>query len=334
MVDRSRVAPELVAALDVFPDIDFSQGMTAYRTGFADRLRPPLPPRLAGVQCVEHFIPGAPGDPDVRLLRYTPPGIATAPRAAVLHIHGGGYVLGDPEINDATSRATALAHDCIVVSVDYRLAPEVTWPGALHDCRAALDWLQAQAATLGIDPARVAVAGESAGGGHAVALALHVRDLTRVGARAGAAQYPPIRLLLLDAPMLDDRTGTMSDPHPHCGHFVWTPAKNQFGWGALLGVAPGSADVPIAAAPARAMDLTDLPPHFITVGALDLFLEEDLEWTRRLTRAGVPVELHVVPGAYHGFGMAQGSPQVTQSQRLRNEALARAFADQGTGAGR
>jgi triacylglycerol lipase len=322
MADLSRVAPELAAALEFFPALDFSVGAAAFRSGFSDRPRPPLPPELEAVQCAEIFVPGAPGDPDVRALHYTPPGAATAPRAAMLHIHGGGYVLGNPEINDGGNRATALAHNCVVVSVDYRLAPEVTWPGSLHDCHAALAWLQAEAAALGIDPARIVVAGESAGGGHAVALALHVRDL----ARANGAQHPAIRLLVLDAPMLDDRTGTGTDLHPHCGHFIWTPDKNCFGWGALLGVEPGGADVPAAAVPARATDLSDLPPHFISVGALDLFLEEDLEWTRRLARAGVPVELHVIAGGYHGFGMAVGSPQVAQLQRLRGEALARAFA--------
>ncbi len=322
MADLSRVAPELAAALEFFPALDFSLGMAAIRTGFGSRPRPPLPPELAAVHCAERFIPGAPGDPNVRVLHYTPPGAVTAPRPALLHIHGGGYVLGDPDMNDGGNRALALAHGCVVVSVDYRLAPEVTWPGALHDCHAALAWLQAEAATLGIDSARIVVAGESAGGGHAVALALHLRDL----ARADGPRHPAIRLLLLDAPMLDDRTGSGADPHPHCGQFVWTPDKNSFGWGALLGVAAGGTAVPAAAVPARAADVSDLPPHFMSVGALDLFLEEDLEWTRRLARAGVPVELHVIAGAYHGFGMAVGSPQVAQLERLRGEALARAFA--------
>jgi triacylglycerol lipase len=130
---------------------------------------------------------------------------------------------------------------------------------------------------------------------------------------------------MLDAPMLDDRTGTTSDPHPHVGHFVWTPERNRFGWTSLLGVAAGGPEVPAAAVPARAASVAGLPATFITVGALDLFLEEDMEFVRRLTRAGVPVELHVIPGAYHGFGMAQGSPQVTQATELRQKALARAL---------
>jgi triacylglycerol lipase len=127
--------------------------------------------------------------------------------------------------------------------------------------------------------------------------------------------------------MLDDRTGSTSDPHPYCGEFVWTPASNRFGWQALLGVEPGGPDVPAAAAPARQEDLAGLPPAFIVVGALDLFVEEDMEYARRLMRAGVPTELHVIPGAFHGFGVAgEAAPQVHTTLRLRREALARAFA--------
>ena len=127
---------------------------------------------------------------------------------------------------------------------------------------------------------------------------------------------------------IDDRTGSASDPspHPYCGEFVWPPANNNFGWRSLLGVEPGSADVPAGAVPSRATDLSGLPPTYIAVGALDLFLEEDLEYSRRLIRAGVPTELHVIPGAYHGFGMAGNTPQVLLSQQLRMTALARAFA--------
>lgn len=314
------VAPELVQALEFFPDLDFSQGIEAFRSGFATRVVPPLPPELEAVQCEERFVPAGAGAPDVRVLHYAPPRGASSPRPALLHIHGGGYVLGAPELNDASSRATAVSLGITVVSVDYRLAPETVWPGALEDCYAALRWMHENAGTLGIDPARIAIAGESAGGGHAVALAIYARDLARLHGPG-----PAICFQLLDAPMLDDRTGTTSDPHPHTGHFVWTPQKNRFGWGALLGMEPGGDQVPVAAVPARITDLSDLPPTFITVGALDLFLEEDMDFIRRLTRAGVAAELHVIPGAYHGFGMTQGSPQVLQVADLRQKALARAL---------
>ena len=315
---RARVAPELAAFLDFLPDLDFSQGMDAFRAPFADRPRAPLPAGLEIVAREERFIPGAAGAPDVRILLYTPPntltGASAGPLPAMLHMHGGGYVLGDPEINDASNRALVLEHGCIVVSVDYRLAPETRFPGALEDGYAALIWLRDNASDLGLDVSRIAIGGESAGGGHAAALALYTRD-----------HGGPAICLLLDAPMLDDRTCAAAEPHPYCGQFGWSPDKNRFGWQALLGVEPGGPGVPENAAPARAKDLTGLPPTFISVGALDLFFEEDLEFTRRLARAGVAVELHVTPGAYHGSGIAQTAPQSLTVARLRNEALRRAF---------
>lgn len=312
---RARVAPELAPFLDVLPNLDFSQGIEAFRVPFAERPRAPLPAGLEVVAREERFIPGADGAPDVRVLLYKPRGTSATPRPALLHMHGGGYVLGDPEISDASNRALVLEHGCIVVSVDYRLAPETRFPGALEDCHAALVWMHDHAAELGLDVSRIAIGGESAGGGLAAALALYARD------RGG----PAICFQLLDAPMLDDRTCAAAEPHPYCGQFVWSPDKNRFGWQALLGVEPGGGDVPEGAAPARAKDLTGLPPTFISVGALDLFFEENLEFTRRLAHAGVAVELHVTPGAYHGSGMAQTAPQTLATARLRNEALRRAF---------
>ena len=180
--------------------------------------------------------------------------------------------------------------------------------------------LAAQARDNGVDPARIAVAGESAGGGCAVALALHARDRIR---ETGSG--PSICFQLLDYPMLDDRTGHTGDIHPFAGEFVWTPEHNKFGWSAMLGMEAGGAAVPEAAVPARRADLSDLPPAFVILGALDLFLEENLEYVRRLTRVGVPVELHVIPGAYHGFTLAQGSPQVALATQLRHQALGRAW---------
>lgn len=311
------VAPELLAGLESFPNMDFSMGLDLIREGLDGQEMPPLPPELEPVSCEEVFIPGLNGAPDVRLLVYTPPGEASGPRPALCHIHGGGYVIGTADIGDFSNRALALAVGCKVVSVDYRLAPETRWPGALEDCYAGLCWMADNATTLGIDPAKIAIAGESAGGGHAAALAIHARG------QGG----PAICLQLLDAPMLDDRTGSTSDPHPHAGEFVWTPDKNVFGWEAMLGVTPGGPDISEGMAPARTQDLSGLPPTFISVGALDLFLEEDLEFTRRLTRVGVPAELHVIPGAYHGFGAAGPSPQVERLTLLRNTALARAFGE-------
>lgn len=312
---RHLVAPELAGALDLLPPIDFAIGIEVIRAGFANREAPPLPPELAAVTCTERFLAVGEGNPDVRVLHYEPAETLATPRPAVLHIHGGGFVLGSPDMNDASNRLLVLQTGCVIVSVDHRLAPETTWDGALADNYAALCWLHDNAASLNVDPSRIAVAGESAGGGHAAMLTQHAR-------KQGG---PAICFQMLDAPMLDDRTCTLADPHPFTGEFVWTVERNHFGWRALLGMEPGGPDVPPAAVPARAADLSGLPPAFITVGALDLFLEEDLEYARRLTRAGVPVELHVTAGGHHGSGIAPQAPQSQQNAALRLAALKRAF---------
>jgi triacylglycerol lipase len=317
---RGLVAPELLAALDLLPDFQFTPELLAFARDGGGRnpmlVPPPLSPAQQAVACETRFVAGLNGAPDVRLLVYTPPNPATASRPAYFHMHGGGYVLGTADLNDGSNRALAAELDCVVVSVDYRLAPEARFPGSLEDCYAGLTWLHRGAAALGVDRSRIAIGGESAGGGHAAALAIHARDRGEV----------PICLQVLDSPMIDDRTGSSAEPHPYCGEFVWTPDKNRFGWESLLGIAPGGPETPAGAAPARVADLAGLPPAFIAVGALDLFLEEDMEYARRLIRAGVPTELHVIPGAFHGFGAAGGAaPQVQTVLRQRREALARAF---------
>lgn len=315
---RQLVAPELLDALDMFPSLDLGdEGISMLREASAPgMLEWPVPDSLAGISREEYFVAGAPGAPDVRILLYRPEGAGDEPAPAYLHMHGGGYVLGNPDMSDLGSRMLAAELGCVVASVDYRLAPETPFPGARDDCHAVLRWLHEKAGELGIDPARIAVGGESAGGGHAVALAIHARNEGRY----------PICFMLLDSPMLDDRTGSTAPPHPVCGRLVWTAEQNRSGWRALLGQEPGTASVPVEAAPARCEDLSGLPPAFLNVGALDLFLDENLAFVRRLAAAAVPVELHVTPGAYHGFAMAgEAAPQVAAVQSLRLAALKRAF---------
>lgn len=313
---RYMIAPELLGALEIFVPMDFgTMPLQAIRDGMSGLEMPPLPDMLAAVLCEERFIPGAPGDPDVRVLLYTPPGEAKALRPGLLEIHGGGYVLGTADMSDPANRMLALQLGAVVVAVDYRLAPETPWPGSRNDNYAALCWLADNASALNVDPARIAITGGSAGGGHAAALALHARNMSG----------PAICFQMLDFPMLDDRTCIDPEPHPYVGEFIWTPERNHFGWKALLDAEPGSEGVDETAAPARAADLSGLPPAFIHVGALDLFLEENLEYARRLTRAGVPTELHVIPGAYHGSVMAFEAPQTQLVAELRLKALARAL---------
>ena len=232
------------------------------------------------------------------------------PRPAILHMHGGGFITGTAKGSLHAGQELALAQDCVVVTVDYRLAPETTYVGSIEDNYAALKWLFDNADELGVDRKRIAVTGESAGGGHAALLAITARDRGEV----------PLAFQALVYPMLDDRTGSTREPPSHIGTLLWTRASNRFGWSSFLGVPAGSERVPKAGVPARIENLRNLPPTFIGVGSLDLFVQEDIEYANRLIEAGVPAELYVVPGAFHGFDMVP--VKVTQDFRARfNRAL-------------
>ncbi|KMO72406.1 Carboxylesterase NlhH [Mycolicibacterium chubuense] len=228
----------------------------------------------------------------VRLHR--PPGVAT-PGPALLWIHGGGYVIGDAAQDDVLCRRFARELGATVVAVNYRLAPEHPYPVPVEDCYAALSWL---AELPSVDPDRVAIGGASAGGGLAAALALLVRDRGRI----------PLAAQLLVYPMLDDRTVERTGlDNP--GHRLWNQSSNRYGWRAYL----GDADRDVAV-PARRTDLAGLPPAWVGVGTLDLFHDEDVAYAQRLREAGVPCEVMVVEGAFHGFdGIA---PKAPVSQRF------------------
>lgn len=302
---RSLVDPELLPALDLVS----SQDLTAHTLATVRASDRDLAQRLSaeaarfpGVRVDSHYVARArglertAGDPAVRVLLCRPtrrarlrsPAQPAVP--AVLWVHGGGYVSGSADLD--LPAASALAQDlgCAVAVVDYRLAPEHPHPAALHDCYAALAWLSANAGELDVDLARMAVLGESAGGGLAAATCLLARDR-----RAVALAYQ-----VLVYPMLDDRTVTRAG-HPYAGEFVWTRESNRFGWTCYLGSEPGGVDAAPYAVPSRAADLAGLPPTSLCVGSLDLFVDESVDYARRLIEAGVPTELHVYPGAYHGF---------------------------------
>ncbi|WAS90578.1 alpha/beta hydrolase [Nannocystis punicea] len=316
---RALVDRELAPFLDAVAPLDFTPENLPEIRRTADAT-PPLPaPTTGAVTREEVTIPGRDGAPPVRALVYRPAEVEAGARLpAVLHLHGGGFVIWRPEINDARNRHIAADIGCVVVSVDYRLAPETAFPGPLEDCYTGLLWLHSHADALQVDPARIAVQGESAGGGLAAALALLARDRGEV----------PLAFQLLVYPMLDDRTGSREadGPNEYAGQFVWTPASNRFGWRAMLGHEPGRGDVSPYCAPARAVDLAGLPPTFMQVGALDLFVDEDIDYARRLLRAGVPTELHVYPGAFHGFDILPGTRIGAAFLREAHEALRRALA--------
>lgn len=267
--------------------------------------------RDGGLYIEEHSI-DSPDHPPVRVCVITPVS-ATPRRMGILHIHGGGHLLGSPEQSLSLTSVTALRHNCVVVSVDYRLSPETVFPGSLEDCYVVLNWMVRQADMLGIDPAHIGLMGDSAGAGLAASLALLARD------RDG----PKLAFQNLMFPMLDDRTVTETHPNPVTGEFAWTREYNRIGWTALLGEEPGSETISPYAAPARASNLAGLPPVWIGVGTLDLFLDENLDYAQRLICAGVAVELHVWPGAFHGFHASDTAAVSRQARELRQRWLSR-----------
>lgn len=231
-----------------------------------------------------------PSGAGVRLHR---PPMVTAPGPAVLWIHGGGYVIGTPAQDDAMCRRLAHTLGATVAAVRYRLAPECPYPAALDDCYSVLTWL---AGLPAVDPARVAIAGASAGGGLAAALAIRALDRGET----------PLAAQLLVYPMLDDRSGHETGPNDAM-HRLWTRSSNRYGWKCYL----GDADREIAV-PARRHDLAGLPPAWIGVGTFDLFHDEDIRYAERLREAGVPCELEVVEGAFHGFDGIAAKARVSQ----------------------
>ena len=223
----------------------------------------------------------------VRVFRPNPP---HPPTPALLWIHGGGYLVGNAAMGDRMCRQVANQLGVVAASVEYRLTPEHPFPTPLEDCYAALTWLAKQP---GIDPSRIAIGGESAGGGLAAALALLAKE---------RGEFTPV-LQVLSYPMLDDRTTTRQDFDQRRLR-LWNQNSNRLGWRSYLGQIP-EGDVPPLAAPARYEDLSGLPPAWIGVGTNDLFHDEDIAYAARLRDAGVPCTLHLVPGAYHGFDLVE-----------------------------
>src|SRR5580704_4624437 len=273
-------------------------------------------PPVEGVTSQDQSAPGAKGDPAVRVRVYRPDD-QPSKLPALLWIHGGGYVMGDIDQDDRLMKQLVKRIGCVAVSVDYRLAPENPFPAPVEDCYAGLKWLFAHAGELGVEPTRIAIGGASGGGGLAAGLALMARDRGEV----------QVAFQLLIYPMIDDRNVTpasyaITDPR------MWNRESNRLGWKAYLGRDGGGADVSPYAAASRATDLKNLPPAYIPVGALDLFVDENVEYAQRLIQAGVPTELHVYPGAFHGFDLF--APAATVSKQFkadRDSALRRALHD-------
>jgi acetyl esterase/lipase len=272
-----------------------------------ERLRrsPKIPkvPRADGVIAEDVLVPGQGGRDSIRIRLYRPEAL-DGPVPAMLWIHGGGFVMGDSEIDEVSNIAVVRETGIAVASVNYRLAPRHPFPAPLDDCYAALRWLHAEAKTLGVLPERIAVGGSSAGAGLAAGVALMAHDRKEVS----------IAFQLLIYPMLDDRTALRTDIDLS-GVRLWNNKCNRFGWRSYLQKLPGSADVHPYAAPARRDNLTGLPSTWIGVGTFDLFHDENLEYAKRLAESGVPCELRIVEGAYHGFDLFSPKADVVRQFR-------------------
>jgi acetyl esterase/lipase len=297
--------PELAAALallgDYVPRNLTLDAIPALRAKAAEMTVPDEELRRGGAfEITERLVPGPEGAPEISLLIARPTGVPS-PTAAIYHIHGGGMILGDNRIGLPGVLDWAEELRAVVVSVEYRLAPETPHPGPVEDCYAGVAWTAAHADELGIDPRRIVVAGGSAGGGLAAAVALLARD------RGG----PGLAAQLLLCPMLDDRNDTPS-AWQMAGLGVWDRAMNETGWTALLGAARGGPEVSPYAAPARAVDLSGLPSAFIDVGSAETFRDEAVTYASRIWQAGGAAELHVWPGGFHGFALM--APQTALSK--------------------
>jgi acetyl esterase len=300
--------PEL-AAVTQFPVLD-SSDIATRRAQLAEILAQMPVPDTAGMTITDRTVPGPEGASDVLVRTYVPN--APAAPVGILDVHGGGFILGDLETSHANNVAMARGVGAVVVSVDYRLAPENPFPAGLEDCYAALSWFATHAEELGVDPERIAIHGGSAGGGLCAALALLARD------RGG----PSIAFQYLGIPELDDRLGTLS-----MTTFIDTPSWNRpaamRSWDAYLGEGRrGNDDVSPYAAPARAVDFSGLPPAYISAMEFDPLRDEDIAYATALLAGGVPVELHLFPGTFHGSSVI-GDAVVSQREAAERIAVLR-----------
>lgn len=305
---EQRIDAEIRPVLDLLPRLDLTD------ISVARRERAELAARAAAghvpppsVRTEDRRIPGWPdGAPEVTVRLHEPAEAAPSPPPALLWVHGGGHVLGtaaqdDPLLQDLVART-----GCVAAAVEWRRAPEHPYPAAVHDAYAALRWL------AGRDHRRLVIGGASSGGGVAAGVALLARDRREVVLDAQLLVYP----------MLDDRavtpsSGEVRDPR------LWNHESNRLGWAAYLSGLEGE-EVPTYAAPARAAHVRGLPPTWLATGELDLFRDEDVEYASRLLRAGVPTELHLYPGAVHGFDLFAPEAAVSKRyERDRDEALDR-----------
>jgi acetyl esterase len=310
-VTKRNYDPELAAIVPQLPVATDWSDLPAARRAMAEMIQslPGGGPSEAQVRFTDRQIAGPPDAPELTVRVYEPASVS-APLPAVLYLHGGGFCFGSIETEHAGAMATAHGAGALVVSVGYRLAPEHPFPAAIEDGYAALRWLAAEAPALGVDPARIAVMGQSAGGGLAAGLALLARD------RGG----PALCFQALGIPELDHRLETAS-----MREFLDTPLWNRpnatMSWRLYLGDPAG--EVSPYASPAVAKDLRGLPPAYVSTMEFDPLRDEGIEYALHLLQAGVPVELHQYPGTFHGSGLVAGAAVSRRAQAEWIEALVR-----------
>lgn len=254
------------------------------------------------------FIPGQDERTKIRLRIYKPKSVA-APTPVLIWLHGGGYIMGNPEMDDRSCAEYVRELGITVVSVDYRCAPKHPFPAGLDDSYAALQWVVSHSKELGVDTSRIAVGGNSAGGGLAAALSQLAHDRQEVN----------IVFQLLVYPMLDDRTVLRTDIDDS-SNITWNQKSNRYGWESYLGKQCGADDVPAYSVPARRADFSGLPKAWVGVGTLDVFHDEDVAYAQRLKACGVECEIEIVSGAFHGFDVFD--PQVPIVQAFRRSQIA------------
>lgn len=317
MTDRygdDAVHPELRAALTAYRSVVGDDGLagildvTERRRVFDEASRRALRGGTMPAHVeVEFFeIPGLAGAPDVRIRLYRPAGVEQPGAPAWIYIHGGGMVVGGLDSSELAAAKLASDSSSVVISVDYRLAPETRFPGPVDDCTATLGWLHEQALELGVNPARIGVYGVSAGGLLAASLAQRSRD----------GEAAPLVKQILIYPMLDDR-GLQALSTPDAPAATWSREANARAWEYYLGSSVDRDNPPLHSVPARALSLQGLPPAYLEVGSVDILAEEGLSYARRLMAEGVPTELHVFPGAYHAFDVMAADSALVRSARTR-----------------
>ena len=313
-----RIDPELIPSIEIIPvdgsfNFDDLPAAREMSTQMFSEMAAQMPP-VEGVDSEDISIPGPAGAPDITARIYKPKNLSGS-KPGMLWIHGGGYILGDLDVDDYNLRQMCVNTGCIILSTNYRLAPEDPFPAPVEDCYASLKWMVGNSQILGIDKSRIAIGGGSAGGGIAAGLAIMTRDMGEI----------EIVFQLLIYPMIDDRNITPSS-HTITDPRTWDREKNIFAWKAYLGDSVEDGNVSPYAAAARAEDLSGLPPAYIAVGELDLFLDEDIEYAQRLLQAGISTELHVYPGATHGFDSVLNAAVSRKFIENRDRAIIKALA--------